>query len=876
MAEQAVAEDYVVGHVLGHYRIVEKIGEGGMGAVYRARDEHLKRDVALKLLRDDLAADENRMVRVKREAQVLASLNHANIAAIYGIEQVNDSWVLVMELVPGITLSERIAKGPLPLEDLPSIARQLGEALEYAHQRGVIHRDLKPSNLKITPERVVKVLDFGLAKAAAPLSSDRTTTTSPVFHEFATTAGAVVGTAGYMSPEQARGQPVDKRTDIWAFGVVLFEMLTGRPAFSRATSSDSIAAVLEHDPDWSLIPERAPPGVVRVVKRCLAKEPANRWRDIGDVALELSDAFEVRPPGGVSVPPIRLSLSHSPVLSQMLAVAVIIIAAGFVLWHRYAPRSLPIQLSIPLPPGTQLTSSPAISRNGRVVAFTARTRTGRSELYLRRLDWPEAKLLPGTENAYLPFFSPDEEWVAFFARGHLVRAEIATGSIASLAEAPDPWGGTWGNDGSIIFVPSFNSGLARIASTGGPVEKLTFPDALAAGYAHVYPHFLDDGRRVVFSVWSPVANGGGIAMLSIKSRQWHLIVPGLPDSAYTLGKYIVAGTQGAGLRVGSLEAEEGGTVRLDRTALNQHIGYTQQNAQSWFGVSQTGTLMYVPADFTRATLVWVDRDGNTKPIVSEQQDYQTPALSPDGQRLVLRIAGDLWVYDLRRSTRTRLTFSGYNAVPLWTRDGNNVVYSSNLGGDLDLYMQPASGTGEVRRLLQKESIQLPCSIAPDGTIGFLDIETATGRDIWRLSPDGKASPFLTTTFNETSCRFSPDGHFVAYVSEESGLREVYVQPYPGPGEKIAISTDGGSYPVWSADGRELFYRRGEDMMAVEVSTKKSFAVSRGRLLFTGKDLGFRGEFDVSPDGQRFLMIHREPGCLPTQIDLILNWSNELK
>jgi serine/threonine protein kinase len=876
LAQPALGEGPLVSHALEHYRVAEKIGEGGMGVVYLARDEHLRRDVALKLLRGDLVSDKSRIDRFKHEAQVLASLNHSNIAAIYGIEQVNDSWALVMEFVSGMTLSERIAKGPLPLPEIASISRQLAQALKYAHGRGIIHRDLKPSNLKITPERVVKVLDFGLAKAVAPVSSDSSTTDSLALRDSSTTGGGIVGTAAYMSPEQARGQSVDQRTDVWAFGVVLFEMLTGKRAFGRSTTSDSIAAVLEHDPDWNTIPEKTPPEVVHVLKRCLAKQPDDRWHDIGDVALQLVDAFEMKAPVDSTIPLHRRTLLEKPIVWPILALAIIVITAGYFLWNSHRSSPLPIHLSIPLPSGTQLTSCPAISRDGRVVAFTSRTQTGRSELYLRQLDWPEAKLMPGTDNAYLPFFSPDAKWVAFFSRGHLVKAEIATGSMTTLADAPDPWGGTWGNDGYIIFVPSFNSGLVRIPSAGGAVEKLTRPNGQNAGYAHVYPHFLEDGRRVVFAVWSPAREYGGIALLSLNNQQWRLIVPGWTEAAYPEDGNLVVGAGGEGLKVASLGKGDAGTISLDRTALNQHVAYLQENALSWFGVSQTGTLMYVPADFTKATLVWVDRDGKMQTIVEEQQDYQTPAVSPDGNRLAVRIGGDLWVYDLRRSTRTRLTFSGYNAVPMWTLDGSDVVYSSNRGGDLDLYRQPASGTGEARRLLQKESIQLPCSIAPDGTIGFTDIETSTGRDIWTLSPDGKASPLLASPFNETSCRFSPDGRFIAYMSEESGLRELYVQPYPGPGDKVAISTDGGSFPVWSADGRELFYRHGDDVMVVEVSREPRFSVSRARLLFTGKDPGFRDQFDVSPDGKRFLMVHREPGCLPSQIDIIVNWHDEVK
>jgi serine/threonine-protein kinase len=856
---------------IGRYCMLQKIGEGGMGVVYRARDSELKRDVAVKLLREDLSSDAQFIERFKREARVLASLNHPNIASIYGIEECDGVYALVMELVPGTSLSDRLGRCAIPLPEAMSIATQIAKALDYAHERSVIHRDLKPSNIKITPEGTVKLLDFGLAKTIAVSRQAAETESSTAPATSATEPGQIVGTAAYMSPEQARGDLTDKRTDIWAFGVVLFEMLTGGHAFAGRTRCETIAAVLKDQPNWALLPRTTPPTVRRLLARCLAKEPNERLRDIGDANLEIAEALTPPPTTDTEAPvSARISL-----LRRLAAWAVILLSAislGAVLMWRFQPKKAGprTHLAIPLPLGQRLTGPPAISADGRVIAWTSRTDTGRPLLYIRLLNEPEARLISGSEDANLPFFSPDGEWVAFFGRGRLMKAAVSGGSVTIVADAPDPWGGTWGQDGSIVFVPSFNTGLVKVSANGGHAETLTKPDGVAGGYGHMYPQFLADGKHVVFSVWSPVAERTGTALLSLADLRWELVLPEWPEVAYPVPGHLVAGDSGAGLRIAPLDAVHPAAVRVGRSIINQPIAFMASNARSWFAVSPGGTVVYAPADFTKSSLVWVDRNGRSEPVTAEEHDYWQPALSPEGERVAVRIAKDLWVYDLKRATLSRLTFSGYNAMPVWTFDGAAIVYGSNRGGEVNLYAQLASGATSARLLLKRDSAQLPCSVLRDGTVAFIDIRPETGRDLWALTPDGKASPFLVTPFNETLCRFSPDGHFMAYVSDESGRREVYVRPYPGPGEKVAISTKGGSYPVWSRDGRDLFFRQGESLMVVEVNTAKDFRATRERELFTSKDLGFRGEFDVSADGKRFLMVHREPGSWPSQLDVILN------
>lgn len=865
----------MIDQTIGRYHLQSKIGEGGMGVVYGAYDSDLKRQVAVKLLREELAKNAQFVERFKREAEVLASLNHPNIASIYGIEDCDGTPALVMEMVTGTTLRDRIAHEPMPLPEALRIAREIASALDYAHGHGVIHRDLKPSNIKITPEGAVKLLDFGLAKSVVACWSSQDTSSSTTVS--GTGPGVILGTTAYMSPEQARGDSVDKRTDIWAFGIVLFQMLTGQHPFLRDTASQTVTAILEDEPNWERLPRNLAFGIRQLLRHCLEKDLKARLRDIADANLEIADAVQAPLPADIkSALPSSTIYSRSVAVWALVLVAAVLVSAGLVLRFRPGPAVPRTHLAIPLPPGQQLTGAPAISADGRIVAWTSRTGTGSPLLYIRPLNDPGPRAIIGSEDAYLPFFSPDGEWIAFFARGRLMKAAVSGGSITAIADAPDPWGGTWGKDGSIIFTPAFNSGLVRVSANGGHGEALTKPDGAAGGYGHMYPQFLPDGRHVVFSLWSTDAERNGTALLSLANLRWQPVLPAWSEVAYPVPGYLVTGDRGAGIRIAPMNSELPVAARVERSIINQPVAFMVQNARSWFAVSANGTLVYASADFTKSTLVWVDQNGVAEPVTNEQRDYWSPALSPDGQRVAVRIGGDLWVYDLRRSAGNRLTFSGYNTQPVWTADGSNIIYGSNRGGgDVDIYSQPASGSPSATRLLKKESTQIPYSVLPDGTVAFVDY-AETGRDLWTLSPNGEATPYLVSPFNKPQCRFSPNGRFMAYSSDESGRREIYVQPFPRPGEKIAISTNGGSYPVWSRDGRKLFFRQGDAMMVVDVTaTGGVFRASRERQLFTAKDLGFREGFDVSVDGTRFLMVHREPGSWPSQLDVVLNCLNDL-
>ena len=862
----------MIDQAIGRYHILKKIGQGGMGVVYHARDSELKRDVAVKLLREDLSNDPQFVQRFKREAQVLASLNHSNIASIYGIEECDGVRALVMELVNGTTLSDRIDCGAIPLPEALSFATQIAKALDYAHERGVVHRDLKPSNIKITPGGGVKLLDFGLAKTFAAYRRPQDNDSSATLTLTGSGPGKVLGTAAYMSPEQARGEAVDKRTDIWAFGVVLFQMLTGHHPFGRETSSQTIAAILETEPDWNELPAPTPSGMRKLLVHCLKKDPKERLRDIGDAGIHIADVLQPSPAFREEFP----ASSHRGGIARFalwfgVFLAAVALSTAVVLKLRPAPARPRTHLAIPLAPGQQLTGPPAISPDGRIVAWTSRTGTGRPLLYVRPLNDPLPRTIIGSEDAYLPFFSPDGEWIAFFARGRLMKAAVSGGSITAIADAPDPWGGTWGKDGSIIFTPAFNSGLVRVSANGGHGETLTKPDGAGGGYGHMYPQFLPDGHHVVFSLWHTDPERNGTALLSLANLRWQVVLPAWSEVAYPVPGYLVTGDRGAGIRIAPMHSERPVAARVERSIIDQPVAFLVQSARSWFAVSPNATLVYASADFTKSTLVWVDQNGVAEPVTDEEHDYWSPTLSPDGERVAVRIGGDLWVYDLRRSAGNRFTFSGYNTQPVWTPDGSAIIYASNRGGgDVDLYSQPASGSPSATRLLKKDSTQIPYSVLQDGTVAFVDY-AETGRDLWILSPKGKANPYLISPFNKSQCRFSPNGRLIAYSSDESGRREIYVQPFPGPGEKTAISTNGGSAPVWSRDGRKLFFRQGDAMMVVDVTTTAGvFRASRERQLFTAKGLGFREGFDVSVDGKRFLMVRREPGSWPTQLDVVLN------
>jgi serine/threonine protein kinase/Tol biopolymer transport system component len=891
------------GSRVGAYEILAPLGAGGMGEVYRAKDARLDRDVALKVLAEEFFEDRDRVVRFEREAKSLAALNHPGIAAIYSFEEVSGRHLLVMELVEGEGLDARIASGPLPVGETLSYARQIAEALEAAHEKGIIHRDLKPANVKVTPDGRVKLLDFGLAKIfegdGGPGSSPNVTH-SPTLTARATAAGVILGTAAYMSPEQARGKALDKRTDVWAFGCVLYEMLTGRRAFEGETVSDTLAAVLKEDPNWAALPEPTPAAVRKVLRRCLQRDAKLRLHDIADARLDLeelaastasgSSPFEEKTAdsnsAGASAE--RASRERGSRRSFWIAwgvAAAFAAAAGALALRARAPGSAPVvRLSIPLPPGQILTgnSGPAISRDGRTLAYTARDAAGVSRLYVRALDRFDSSVIPESEGAQQPFFSPDGGRVGFFARGKLLTASLSGGAPTAIADASSqPFGGTWGEDDTIIFVPTLTSGLLRIPSSGDKPRNLTEPDEAAGGYAHAWPQFLPGGRTVLFTIWGGTnAAANGAAMLSLETGKWTSVAPGVESFRYARSGHLLE-SEPRGVMAAAFDPTRPQQVRV-QTFVVDDVFRTPAATNSWFSTSDTGTLVYVPGDPILSALAWVDREGRVTPIADQAASVVDPSLSPDGTRAVLEDKDpSLWVVDLRRGTRSRLTLDheGSNAYPVWSRDGRRVLFASNRSGDWDLYDVSAGG-GPARRLLARRGNQFPASEAPDGTLLFMERAKGSAADLWTLSPDGTVAPFLVSPFSKVDAQFSPDGLAVAYVSDETGREEVYVRSVARPGDAVALSTEGGREPRWSPDGKEIFYRRGDSFFAARLASTGPLSVRDSKKLFEIRAASGRsqlhGGYAVSPDGRQFLVLLLDRRAIPTQINVVLNWFEELK
>ena len=883
---------------LGSYEVVAQIGAGGMGEVYRAHDTKLARDVAIKVLPANFVNDPERLSRFQREARMLAALNHTNIATIYGLEQSAGVTCLVMELVPGETLAERVKTGPLPIEEALKIAVQIAEALEAAHERSIIHRDLKPANVKVTPEGKVKVLDFGLAKAFAGDSTNEDIGNSPTLSLAATMQGVILGTAAYMSPEQARGKAVDKRTDIWAFGCVLYELLTGKHAFDGEDTTEILAAVVKTDPDWSRLPATTPQTVSVLLKRCLQKDRTFRLRDAGDVRIELNEALSA--PSSVSqsiaapAKGIRALGRRELILGlgALLLVAAIASMATWILKPLSSPLPQPVsRLTITLPPGQQLAGldngpSLAISPDGTHLAYVAR-QGGMQQLYLRAMDSLEAKAIPGTEGAVNPFFSPDGQWLGFFANRKLMKVSLNGGAAIPLANAAFDGGADWGSQGTIAFSPSFSSTIQQVSAAGGAVQPMAL---LAKGDGSLrWPEVLPGGKALLFTtgVAGAIFTNTVVAVQSIATGERQNLIQGGVYSRYTATGHLVYA------RGGTLMAVPFDLRRLTvtGTAVPVADGVMQSptNGSAQYGISATGSLVYVPGGVqaTQLRLVWVSRNGREQALAAPANNYLNPRVSPDGRRVAVGVTGqegNIWQYDNSRETLTRLTFGGtVNGYPTWTPDGKRIAFTSNKEGQLNIFWQLADGSGGLERLTTSDDSQTPNSWSPDGKLlAFNVINPTTGIDIWvfRMS-DRKAQPFLETPSNESAPQFSPDGRWLAYVSDESYRYEIYVQPYPGPGGKWQISTEGGTEPVWNHNGRELFYRSGDKMMAVDIATQPSFSVGKPRMLFEGQyqptPVTFPN-YDVSPDGQRFLMLKpsEQDQAAQTQINVVLNWFEELK
>jgi Tol biopolymer transport system component len=879
---------------LSPYNITAKIGEGGMGEVYRARDTKLDRDVAIKILPEPLAADPERIARFEREAKTLAALNHPNIAHIHGLEESDGIRGLVMELVEGPTLADRLAKGALPIKEALSIAIQIADGLDAAHEKSIVHRDLKPANIKITSDGQVKLLDFGLAKLAPTNTATADLTQSPTVTVDRTRDGVLLGTAAYMSPEQARGQPVDKRTDIWAFGCVLFEMLTGRAAFRGNSITDTLAAVVDRDPDWDQLATATPQTIRELLQRCLEKDPKRRLRDIGDARL----AFEK--PGGREDRPPPPAFQSSKLWRIAAAASIVLAAIAVTGWWRATRVVSRAALRFPVDLGTEASdpqwgSGFIISPDGTRVVYRARDAAGTVRLFARTLDANEGTAIRGTEGALAPFFSPDGNSVGFFdgVPGKLKKVSLKDGEVVQLCDAPFQRGGSWGEDGNLVISLQSSGPLSRISAAGGTPQIISTP---GRSVTHRWPQVLPGAQAVLFTANDSVGDfdRASIDILSLRTGEQRVLVRG----AY-YGRYVASGH----LLYVRHETLYAAPFDLKRQVVTGAEGVVQSGLRTRVAgggaaldVSASGILLYAAGVPVKKKLAWLDTTGRFEELPARKSEYTFQLrFAPNGQRLALATAEtgnlDVWIYEWPRDTWNRLTSSpGPDSYPAWSPDGGHVAFTTPgtvSGGAID--WKRADGAGDAIRLVDPGVPYVyPSSFSPAGDyLAFYIDDTDTKGDLWLLPLDDTKSdhprpggpiPFLKTRFNERSPMISPDGQYVAYQSDESGHNEVYVQPFPRGGAKWPVSVGGGSEPVWSRNGHELFYRGPDGMMVVSFTTSDSTFKADKPRVWAAVRLDLVQWFDLAPDGKRFIVVEDEvePRGAATPVTFVLNFFDELR
>jgi Tol biopolymer transport system component len=892
-----------LGTRLGAYEIAAQIGAGGMGEVYRAADTNLKRSVAIKVLPASVAAEPERLARFQREAEVLAALNHPHIAAIYGLERTPDCTALVMELVEGEDLSQRIARGAMPLEEALPIALQIAEALEAAHDQGIVHRDLKPANIKVRTDGTVKVLDFGLAKAMEPASgSSAGISMSPTLSIHATQAGIILGTAAYMAPEQARGRSVDRRADIWAFGAVVFEMLTGTPPFPGDDISQVLARVIEREPDWSTLPSALSPTVGTYLRRCLVKDPRERIRDIGDVRLALTGAFETAVSGAYDAAqmPNRSTRTGTGWLAAALlglaAIGAGIVAIRHVL--EQAPSPQPTRFTVPPPEravfggplglGSGQATQIALSPDGRAIAFVAQA-DHVFRIFIRSFDAIAPRPLAGTEGAAFPFWSPDGRFLGFFADGRLKKINVGGGPPTVLCDARSGRGGSWNRDGVIVFAPSpAVTGIFRVSEAGGTPRQVTTLNKEYGDSSHRFPHFLPDGRHFLYTAaigtCCPAVRP---AMIRVASLDGSVEVPLLQAESSAI--YSDGHVFFARLPEGTLMAQpvDLATMKLTREAfpVAEHMSFEGSRYAS-MTAAKSGVLAYGEGSAASTTrMTWFDRSGKTLGTVGTQAQIVNAMLSPDEKRIAaVQPTGtppnrDVWLFDVERGSQSRFTFDpGDDVSPIWSPDGGTIAFQATRGDHLSLMRKPVTGDGKEEELLTSSTLLTPTDWSPDGRfIAYIaGGQTGGSADVMvlPLTGDRKPIPIAATAAGELSPSFSPDGHWVAYQSNEGGEPQVYVQPFPPTGRRFQVSTGGGEEPRWRRDGHELYFMVGQStLMAAPIKTAPDFEVGTPQPLFPVTFGNFNGgpEYSATRDGSRFLVNVIDVRNSSAPVNVILNW-----
>ena len=894
-----------IGHTISHYLITEKLGEGGMGIVYKAEDTKLERPVALKFLAAHLLEDEEARERFTREAKAAAALDHPNICTIHEIDEANGQTFLAMAYVEGQTVKEKIAERPLKLDEALDIAIQTTQGLQAAHEKGIVHRDIKSANLMVTPQGQVKIMDFGLAQLAERSKLTKTST--------------ILGTPAYMSPEQTQRQPTNRRTDIWSLAVVIYEMVTGRLPFEGEREQAVLYAIAREEPE-PMTAQRVdvPVELDRIISKAMAKDPGERYQHVDEMQVDLRVLRRSLAVAEHKTPTSRERTLAEPLHEassrqgeplarrtqvglgrwrQLLPWSLVVLAVAVAVWswivsRTYRSATQPVVRTRIILPLDQQPSERhfAIPPDGANLVYRVQSAVDQ-RLYLRALDQFDVRPLPGTELAMRPFFSPGSQWVGFSSRGMLQKVSITGGAPVRICDLPADFtsgaGASWGPDDTIVYNPA-GAGLMQVPAAGGEPTVVTTLDIESGERRHSFPQILPNGKDVLFIIRSD--KGSHIAVLSLETKE-RTVLSGLGEAQwaqYLPTGHLVYAHPGEVLAI-PFDLERGRATGTPRSLLDD---VDRPGGSPALTISQSGSLVYVSGSATdrERSLVWVERDGQATLLAEGIRGSRHPSLSPDGRRVAEAGPGGIWILDVERGSRTLLTDEGSqsrdegsNFQPAWTPDGGRVAFSSlRPDKDWDVYWKAVDGTGEVEPLLTAQHTQGPTSWSPDGKLlAFKEDNPETGSDIGILSLQGepRRSAFLATKFNEFSAKFSPDGSWLAYVSDESGQDEVYARPYPGPGPRWPISTDGGQEPVWSPDGRELFYRNGDQMLAVAIATEPAFRAGRPVRLFEEqyeKSPVPAVNYDISPDGKRFLMVREQPRTTRGQFNVVLNWFEELK